>query len=626
MNKVLAWLIAFILVIMGILSPIITGIVEPPRHIDPSTAKDQTPSPVELLMLYSSAVNSLNAYDFLSAKDNLSLAYNVYVPENLRYIIYRFNDLLDQLIDYVNITKNYVDDAEECINSSDLSTANKLIQDGLLYLAKAKVIYNELSSVARDFTRLGVSLQKLDTLLSSIGDMLEKLETKLYMLENIVKKRSSNLINTSIYISVSPRNITVGNIVDISGYLVDAEGNPLGNRTITIHIESITIEVLTDKDGSFSIHRQIYIYKPEALVYAEYYPRGSDYNVYEYSRSDYVTITIFYVKPWIMIKLYNDTVLPGSNISVRVETLPNLSLIVNTPFTREFKVSSANGSVLFNITVPLNVDEGVYTLSIRTIPSGIIGPAEERVYFKVYRLMPDVEVHVPQYIFTGIPYTIIVSSNVDSRISFFGKGIGFEHEEECVKKIVSEIMVPHSYLDTSLNIYIRVDPLDQRYRSKIIAVDVKVYNTIITLASVLLIIVMILYMAYSMEKLLPRTASVKPLKQERPGIESYPQARELIPTGVREKLQPLYRELVNIVERISGIEFRKDYTFREYLVLIKKALPSNLYLFIEKVFLGIERVVYGGSRYLHYQFIESLYSMLESLVVRIREYLGKKRG
>lgn len=427
MNKVAAWLILSAIIILGILSPAITSIPKPPRHIDPSNAHEEGPSPTELLILYMSVADSISKYDFSSAKNNLSLISNVYVPENLKYIIDRFNNLINDLIGYENNTRNCISSAEKAINKSNISLAKKLISEGILNLTKAKIIYDELSTVARDLTSLGIPLQKLDTILSRISDSLDKLERELLSLKNSLEKLG-NLAETFLQITVNPHNITVGDTITIQGYLVDEWNNPLANRSIIIHIGGTSLETLTDVNGSFTIRREINIYERIVKVYAEYVPRGSDYNKYKYSRSNIVYLTIYFIKPSIILELYNKSVLPGDTIFLHIKTLPNLQLIVQTPFTKELKLSSSNGSVTLSFQVPLNTSEGTYAVSVKSLPNDSIGPAYAKAYFKVYKLDPDVVVDAPKYVLTGIPYTINVLCNVDSIITVSSDVLGYSFE------------------------------------------------------------------------------------------------------------------------------------------------------------------------------------------------------
>ncbi|MMZ69754.1 hypothetical protein D1872_326550 [compost metagenome] len=55
-------------------------------------------------------------------------------------------------------------------------------------------------------------------------------------------------------------------------------------------------------------------------------------------------------------------------------------------------------------------------------------------------------------------------------------------------------------------------------------------------------------------------------------------------------------------------------------------MPGTIYSFVEKVFIGLEKIAYGGSKYLQNKFVNPLNRMLRDLVMVLREYLEKMRG
>ena len=601
--------------IIAVVLGIITGIIyaftpTPPRHVDPKLVAEEAPSPIELLQLYSNIAELIIEFNFTKAKENLLKAYEVYVPPNLRYIITRFNDLLNQVIDLLNETKKIADTVEAFIRIAEYDEALKLVGKGLGRIVRARIIYDELMEAARMFSKLRIPLTEFNKILNSIKELIDGLEEKLRNLEEVVKKYMIKVIDTKLYISVEPHNITIGQPIKIEGLLETEHEIPLQNKTIIIHVGSATIKTETNIHGLFKINCTVKSYSKKIKVYAEYIPSGEDVEKYGHSRSNIEFIYVYFITPKLNAWLSTNKVRPSENTTLYIESLPGLEVAVDSPFIKTKGLIPSTGKLSIPIKIPENTAKGLYQLIVKTIPKGIIGPNSTKLKIEVYKSKPNVELTTPSVVFTGILHKLTIKSNITATAKISIDELESSSIDISGNKIIEyTFIVPHSYLGTSLNLLIEVKPKDPRYDNVILVASIPTYNTIMVITSITFITSILIVYILLREEPLPKITAKTPLQPE---IGVGKPIEE-----VEDELSPirgLFHKLVLMIRVITGIYLEKHYTLREYLAKLHGKLPQRIHNLIKDLILCLEAIIYGR--------VETRGLLIEKVKAMLKEILA----
>ncbi|KSW10760.1 hypothetical protein CF15_08240 [Pyrodictium occultum] len=569
------------LALLALLALAAAWAARPPRHVDPSTARGEGPSPLALLALYARVAEAIGSMNLSAARAGLSLAEQVYAPAGLRYTLERLNSLLDRLAAQVNETRSLLAEARRSIAVSDPGTAAKLLDKARTSLTGARVTYDELRDAARELERHGIPGRGLEEILARIGGALERLEAELRSLE----REAQGLVEltpTRVNVTAEPASLAPGGILHLAGCLETAAGEPLPGRRVLVHLGPETLEAVTGPGGCYALETRLDIYMHSVPVYAEYTPQGPDRGLYRYSRSATITVHVDYVEPPLEARLARDTLAPGESTTLEIETMRGLRVVVETPFTGRQLLGPVEGPARIQVRVPPDAAEGAYTVTVRTLPQGAIGPASVQLALRVRRLTPHVEVRAPSLLLTGLPGRLEVLTDTVSRIVVSSPEAGLSLALQG-RRADLELRVPHSYLGTVASIHVRVEPLSPSYRSVDEEIRVRVYNTpaLVAASSPL---------AAAAGLLLRRGRG---RGAGRGGAAGAAEPAPQQPPGSGGGIRGLYHRLLEALRKATGVEPRPSYTLREYLARIRGRLPQSIYRAVEEVFLGLERIAYG---------------------------------
>jgi hypothetical protein len=149
------------------------------------------------------------------------------------------------------------------------------------------------------------------------------------------------------------------------------------------------------------------------------------------------------------------------------------------------------------------------------------------------------------------------------------------------------------------------EPLDPRFRSSSVALDVKVFNPVAVVTLVVLAIVAVLRMlkprGYPREAPLPEGVLETPRRPETP----------------RGELQLLLEELSQLTGRLYGVSLGASDTFREYLSRLSMA-PRGLVEVLREALMLLERALYGRP--------EGARALLGRVVMLLRRVIEMLRG
>ncbi|MEM2452409.1 MAG: hypothetical protein QW481_05430 [Candidatus Methanomethylicia archaeon] len=552
-----------------------------PRHVDPSQVKEEIPSSIQLLNIYFSIGESLLNLDFKSASNNLKILRDAYIPRDILYIFSRFNNLLNETLNYMNVTKYHVDLASKYITISDFVEAEKHIHKGYENIVLAKLRLNELQDASMEFSsRMRIPYANIQEVLSKIWIGISELEKCIEDLRSRIEGLKPKLMRTFLEINVHPLRINYGEEITING-LLRCENGTLPFREVVISVGGEKYIVETDRYGDYFLKCNVTEYVSKIQVYVEYIPKGDDYGVYGYAKSDIVYLDVEFIKPKINIVVSPIKVKPLDKFNITINTIPNLKLNILFFNNLVSGYSDENGLFkLLNLIVPSNVYEGYYNISAENIPRDIIGPSKNNTIIMVYKLNPEVRIDFPSIMLSGFPMQIKVSTNKFSKISIKSNDIGVTFVDEGLN-VSSIIMIPITFLGEHVEFNVEVyakEPYIKNYQTTI---QIKIINTPATI--ILLTIPIIIILNHF------KTRRVKPSK-----IEEEVVTPKIV--VMKEELPPmkkLFYDLIDLIRVLFGVVIKANDTIREYLSKLKPIIPQKLFNVLNRVLMGYEEAIYG---------------------------------
>ena len=605
MKRYLPFTLASILILLVAISLAYNSF---PRSVDPSLIREEYPSPIQLLSLYASIGGFAAKLDFKSAMDVLSALEGIYVPQNILYIFQRFNSLLNETLIQMDITKHYVNLASSYISISDFKEAEKYVYNASKSLTLAKMSYKELYDASSQFSRsIGIYYDKLAGVLRDIETGINELEASINMLWSEIGGVKPKLINVYLNLSVEPLSVIYGGEIVISGSLYSENNCTLPFRDVIVHVGGKAHITETNSYGNYIFKCKITEYVPKIQVYAEYIPKDDDVGIFSYAKSDTVYVNVEFITPKVNIIVYPSKVKPMDYLSIFVETIPHLKLMLSL-----FDIvieGYTNGSGLFtaiNLRVPYNALEGYHSVLVRTFPDGIIGPSSNSSKIIVYKLDPDVRVDLPQIIFSGIPFQIKVSTNVNSSISIISSDLNVNYICKGFNATIS-LVTPISYLGENVKFHISIEPEEPWIRGWHGTLQVRVINTpaLITL----IVTVSVLIIGYKRRL---RIRVGYPVK-EGGIIETSKISMPQIELSYQAKL---FYELINLIKAVFGILMKPSDTIREYISKLSQKLPEKLFHPLRQVLLKYEKAIYMELEH-DRRFMDELIDDLKGLIKRL---------
>ncbi|MEZ0290066.1 MAG: hypothetical protein ABWJ42_03120 [Sulfolobales archaeon] len=604
-------LLTLLIILIVFATPLLAEIMyQRIRHIDPCCISQEI-NYGDMIEIYLLISRFISLQEFYKAREYIGNISQIPLPENIRVIIDRVNQVLDNTLEYLNLSRSLIDLANKSLSKRDFRDAKDRIARASGYLDQANMLVAELENVIRVF---GISSQLLikinsviDNIRSAISDLRNRIDN---MLRLIDLESRRDLIQTFLNISVEPRSISIGGNISITGFLIDQYNNPLGNRIITIHVGSNIFNVRTDSQGFYRLVYTVKVYQENISIYSEYIPRDEDLNKFSYSRSDLVGIRVDFIKPDLRVSLNSSRLRPTETLEITLSINPvineTITLSIETSFHKITRNTTHNSIVEF-IKIPDNVSEGDYSLTVRIMPSGVVGPAVWRGVVSIYRDDLAISIEKPSYIFTGLEYIIKINSNTSVKIMLSeAPDIRYSIEETSIR-----IITPHTYLKPYLELYLTIVSLDPRYRDASQIIRITVYNSLAIATSILISASLIFYAIRRVLREVETTSE----KTEIPETLAESKIRESEIEIIRDAITDLILRIHRLIERLSGVRFEKSFTYREFLESIKVKISLELLSPVERFYRALERYVYGGSKYRGLR--ESIERMARAIIDRI---------
>jgi len=440
-------------------------------------------------------------------------------------------------------------------------------------LSVAEIRYSYVESAVEVLRSLGLPGSVLGQMTSNLRYPLDVLKERYVALRDKVKEALETAVGTSLELEVSSSEVLYGEYLGVSGRLASEEGSGVPDKTVYVYLASERYTTVTDSEGYFRLWIPVRVYQSPVRVYGEFLSDG----FYKYARSRDVYVKVVFYEPGLEAWLDNQTCLPGRSFSLHVRADEGLEVSVEGPFGFNASFAS-NGSVYsFSIPVPASAREGTYTIRVASSPRGVIAPGLVTLRVSVARITPRVEVRAPNFILTGFTYDVSVSPSVESRLWVYTDTGVFAS----VRGYNVSLSVPHTYLDSKLRVVLQVAPLDPGYDAVDVGLELPVYN-------VLALLVMGVVLVYVVLAILPQPATVHPASM----APEKPEPRHGVELP-EDQLKGLFRYLVGLLEKVSGVRFEPSYTFREYLAAIRGRTSEALWEPIKSFLLRLEAALYS---------------------------------
>ncbi|MGB9896043.1 MAG: hypothetical protein ACPLN2_09125, partial [Thermoproteota archaeon] len=394
----------------------------------------------------------------------------------------------------------------------------------------------------------------------------------------------------------------------ITGSLYYENNDTLPFREVIVHVSNKTYNTKTNFFGSYTFRYKVTDYVSKLQIYAEYIPKYSDAGMFTYAKSDTIYVNVTFVTPKVHVMVYPSKVKPMDNFSIFVKTIPYLKLSVFFFNSTINGYTDANGLFVFtNLTVPSNVSEGYYNISVKTFPNGIIGPSSNSSKIVVYRLNPEVKIDFPSITLSGLPLQLKVFTNATSLFLISSDDINITYVNEGLN-VTNDVVVPIGYLGEYIKFSIKLSPKEPWVRNWQTIVQVKVINA--PALAILLLLSLLLLVNYV--KTL-RVSSVVEKEKIAPTMPKVTMPLEELPYPAR-----LFYELVNSIKALFGIAIKPSDTIREYLSKLSSSLPEKLFYPLSQILLKYEKAIYGGPEYGK--------KFIEEVVEDLKEFIKKLRG
>ena len=624
--------------------PIMAGVVFPP-HEDPAKA-ESTIDAYAFLMYYSDLFGELVIRRYQNASMLIERLKFTYIPEDLTYIIQRYNDLTLELTEILNNTENLLVEASSLLYQYRLEEASRKLNDTGILIGRAEILLKDVeeatdtisgrlgafaapaeSSVRQAYNRLQNVLQRLRALMDEYKDLFRKLRSESSEIQ------MEELKATKITLNLNATRVFVGGFINASGNLT-SEGEGLPNRKVRILLDGNPLtETLTSSDGSYSItvripHKYVEILKVEAL----YTPIGADRGVYLASKSLTLFINVLFYKTSVTLTV-PDEAYPGLPVRVdgkitvedgRPADSRDVEILLDQVLIAKNE-TNPQGIFDFEMVLGSHTSVGKHKLTFTVEPKGIYAGTSYTGELSIVKALPELSIQLPSFLV--LPARLYVEGSVHSIFGpLKGSLVRLELGESSTVVKTFEDGRFNTTVNAPLNLAlsgfqelrVNIEPAEPWNAPLYIKKTILIINPAnISIVSVaFLSLIATLYTRLRRNRL-REGVSVAPL--ETPLETHAAETLQLKPTikleGMRARILMAYLKAVEKIGAATGIFMELHMTLREFLCEAKPKLRGATDSFSELTFLA-ERVLYSP-----YMPEEDEGSKAERLVERVMEAL-----
>jgi hypothetical protein len=610
-------IIISVIAVLGIISPGLSAFAQPDRtpHENPGMAIDVLDT-ASLLFHYSQILNLAASMKYQDAGEALKEIREVDIPDELRYIINRYNDLCQQLFTTLDDLESILNEASHLIahNRSDeakqrLDTAEMLVRDASFLLADIETATNILSnrlriSAGTTEDRVREAYARLQESLEQLRQLFERLHT---LRQNLTERYTEikRLVPTRLSLNVMPESAFVGDTITASGTL-SGDGTFLPGRSLILILDnSLVATTTTGTNGVFSVNITIpYQYIEAMTLIAVYEPIDDDTGKYLASQSPPVTInTVFYttrleisttqaVHPGLPFTISGQVISGDSNIDRTIHVLLDDSRLAEEIVSGQFSLE---------VTAPEQAPPGNHSLTVAVVPYERYAGVSETRSINISIL--------PVYIDAETPSLILLpkSIRIDGTVNYEGGPVPDASVSLTLNNSSSTVRTSHDGSFTALlkapidlsfigqkEMTIDVEPLEPwatnlKVERQLTAVNPLTTGLILVILVALTLLVFRRSQTAHEQKGGPLTETIElpaliPLKVSRPRL-----------TGIKGRILSAYWGGLEAIEKMCGTPMAPHITLREFLRMIKALMPKITGQFTELTTIA-ENALYSGYR------------------------------
>jgi len=597
-------------------------------HEDPAAAQSVMDS-YSFLSEYADILSLMASEQYENASRLTEQLSHITVPEDLSYVINRYNNITQELIGVLSDLQSTLDSASSLLNQNRLDEASQALDHAGVLVARAQILLGDLQDATATLSqRLGVFAapaeskirQAYNTLQGLLQRLTELIDQYHALLQSLNKQaediRAKDLEPTQLTLNLNPSNVFVGGVVAASGVLTTG-AQILPNRIVQLFLDGTQVATgNTDSNGNYRAVLNIpYRYVHAMAAQALYTPLSGDREVYLAALSPTVSINVMFYDTKLNVTA-PDVAYPGLayTVSGTVTSLEGTALNL-----REVRVlfdgglieevnTNPSGSFSIQSTLSAQTKTGTHSLTVTVDPEGIYAGVSQQSNLTVAKIVSLVSVHAPSFVF--LPAEVQISGSVASASGPLNNAkvtLEFANISTAVRTLEdgtfnSTMNIPLSTVFAgSQNIEVTVEPAEPWQALAQTNVSVFVLNSV-SIAFTCVASFSIGVVLYA------RFASSKPKKSERkiriPDDNSalpentgtvgvtVPVKAEFRFEGVKGKVLEAYVKALRIIESVTGSALRANMTLREFLYEAEPKLGSAVSSFSELTVLA-EKTLYS---------------------------------
>jgi hypothetical protein len=594
-----------ILILLTMASPVLAQPTHTP-HQNPVTAED-SPGLVSLPLFFGNVFATAVIGHYQDAQSMLKELAYAHIPDELRYIIDRYNSLSRQLITILDNLELLLDEASTLLADYQISAAKQKLDAAEAAIPGAQLILEEIEATTTILSdRLGVLAPLAGTEIRQAYDRLVEMQHRLRQrIDELNQLRQSlaqrqeiqavELIPTKLSLSITPASVFVGDSITVSGRLT-ADRSPLANRKLTLLLDDEPLlAITTDLDGSYVTDITIpYIYVSTMTLRAIYIPAGNDIGIYQGSQSPPVIVnTSFY--PTLLEASAPETAHPGLPITISghvsstdgpVDRIIKV-LLDNTQLAEEI----TEGQFSLQIALPPQIPTGEHNLTVVAAPQERYSGASMSLSINISRLPIQADIKVPPLIV--IPRPLQISGKVyhnldliqDARVNLTFRDLSATVRTTTDGSFTTTIDVPFDlFLAGPQELIVTIEPVEPWYTS----LQVKRGSFTINPANIGLLLVAVISLGplvFSRVRTRPPSRGEKMVtpearRREPPAIAPPPRPKHQL-TGIKGRILSAYLDGLEAVEKVTNIPMAPHTSLREFVNAATPQLPTAIKPFTE---------------------------------------------
>jgi hypothetical protein len=296
-----AFAVFFIVCVLGVVFFPFTSVVAEPSslsHEDPAAAESSV-DVYSFLSSYSQVFGLMSSGDYVNATALLERLRGISFPDDLCYIIDKYNGITQELIDVLNVLESQLSNASALLDQYRLDEAGKVLNDAGVLVTRADILLGDLRDATQTLSaqigvfsasveeRVKVAYSQLQSILQRLKDLVDRYHELMSSLrDDVLGFEELSLKPTEFSLGLNSTSVFVGGAVKVSGTL-SSDSVFLSNRIVSILLDGVKVDTaLVLDDGTFAYTLSIpYTYVRSMRVEALYAPTGADKGVYLASKS-----------------------------------------------------------------------------------------------------------------------------------------------------------------------------------------------------------------------------------------------------------------------------------------------------------------------------------------------------